>query len=133
MRWTMGALVALGCGVADEADYVASRADAECARLEACALGYFESEYADADDCADERGEELEQQHDLFAEIECDFVVDEAGPCVSRIRGMSCEDVAEGEWDSACDLVWDCSGREPYTYYGYYGYSVPTSTDRDSG
>ena len=130
MRWTVGALVALGCGVADEADYVSSRADAECARLAVCALGYFESEYADADDCANERAEELEQQNDFFAEVDCEFVVDEAGPCVSRIRGSSCEDVAEDEWEGACDLVWRCPGGRPY---GYTDYTVRTSTDVDRG
>lgn len=131
MRWTLGALVALGCAIEDEADYVASRADAECARLEVCALGYFEAEYADADDCAGERAEEIEQENEFFAEVECEFDAEQAGPCVSRIRGMSCEDVAEGEWQSACDLVWDCGDMQPY-YYGYE-YTVFTSTDRDSG
>ena len=113
-------LVAVGCGIEDEPDYVASRADAECGRMEACALGYFESEYADQEDCVDERADDLDELHDSLDEAQCEFEPDEAGPCVGRIRGMSCEDWSESDADRACDLVWTCTRDIGYTTYEEY-------------
>ena len=129
MAWrsVLVATIAAGCGVEDEADYVASRADAECTRLQACALGYFESEYGDAEDCVDERADDLDEAGKALEDAGCDFELDEAGACVTRIRSLSCEDWAENDHAAACDLVWTCE-QIPYTYYGYgydYGGGVP--------
>lgn len=108
-RAPLALAVMAGCGIEDQAEYVAERAEAECERLEACALGFFEAEYTSPEDCLEERNEALEEEADLYDDLDCKFVPEEAGPCVSRVRGLSCEDWQEGEIGQACDLVWDCS------------------------
>lgn len=103
------ALWVVGCGgIAERADYHEARGRAECSRIERCELGYFESEYSSFDDCVGERTDAIEEASDFLDDADCAYVPEEAGACVRRIRAMSCEDWAEGEAGSACDLVFDC-------------------------
>ena len=105
--WVLVLPLLVGCGEIDHRDYVASRASAECAKYRTCAQGYYESEFRDHDDCLDDVGDALNDLEDTVYDG-CDYDGVEARACVSRIRGMSCEDFAEGDAGSACDLVWDC-------------------------
>ncbi len=109
MRWALmlATLLATGCGSLDHKDYVDQRAAAECKQLSVCARGYYESEFRDMDDCVNDWGDDLDDLEDVAFD-DCDFDGKEASACVSRIRGLSCEDYAEGDSQGACDLVWDC-------------------------
>ena len=102
------ATVALGgCGDMALSDYREARASAECKRSSVCALGFFESEYVDLEDCVDEVSDSLKALEDSIFDS-CDYDGMEASRCVSRIRSLSCEDYVEGEASLACDQVWDC-------------------------
>lgn len=102
-------LLVAACGSIEErADYVDRRAAAECGQIERCELGFFESEYRDRDDCIDERSKQLDEASDALNDQDCTYVPEQAGACVSRIRSFDCEEWAEGEAASACDLVWNC-------------------------
>lgn len=98
------------CGIEDPQEYAEELAAAECDRIETCSLGYFQSEYVDADDCRQERRRDLDEANDGLDDAGCRFVAEEAGPCVSRVNALSCEDWAEDGDGLACDLVWDCAG-----------------------
>ena len=100
----------VGCGpIEKEKDYINARAAAECRQLERCALGFFESEYRDRDDCEGEVADDIEDYNDAQDDNGCDYIPEEAGHCVHRVRSMSCEEWGEGEVGSACDLVWNCN------------------------
>ena len=110
MRLRALLLVLVGCGpIDDPGDYVAERADVECAQIERCERGYFESVYGDREDCASERGDQLDEWVDAQEDRDCVYVGEEASRCVQRIGNLSCEDWIEGEAAAACDLVWDCT------------------------
>lgn len=110
------AAVLVGCGAEypSDTDYAAARAEAECARLERCSLGFFESEYGDRDDCLSELTDDYDDLNDQYDQIDCTYDGAEAGACVSRVRSMSCDDWYDGDSGRACDLVWSCD------YQGYY-------------
>jgi hypothetical protein len=108
MRW-MTALIAAGCGAIGTPDDLAEAlAEAECQQIERCALGLYEATYSSDDDCLTERGDVIDDDNDLYAQLDCTFLPDEARACVQRIRGLSCEDWALGRAGLACDLVWSC-------------------------
>ena len=104
------ALLLVGCGaIENPKDYADARARAECARIQSCELGRFESDFSSEEDCLDDRADVIEDNNDDLDDADCRFVPEEAGACVSRIRGLSCESWFEGESSLACDLVWTCS------------------------
>lgn len=106
--WVVLGLVAMsGCGELKLSDYRDARARAECNRASVCARGFFESEYVDMEDCIDDESSDLKDLEDTVFDS-CDYDGLEAARCVSRIRGLSCEDYVEGEASIACDQVWDC-------------------------
>ena len=111
MRNGAASLLLCACAgsYATASDYGEARATAECGRIQRCDLGFYDSEYSSQEDCVDERGDEIEEQNDQLDEADCRFSSEQAGACVSRIRGMSCEDWAENDASQACDLVWDCT------------------------
>lgn len=102
----------VGCAIDEPSDYATARAEAECGRIERCELGRFESQYNSLDDCVGEVEDQIREGNQLQNDLDCEYVPEEAGLCVRRIRGMACEEWAEGEVFQACDLVWDCiTGR----------------------
>lgn len=104
------ALLLIGCGgIESPSDYADARARAECGRIHTCELGRFEADFSDDEDCIDERTDDIDENNDDLDEADCRYVPEEAGACVTRIRGLSCESWAEGESGLACDLVWDCT------------------------
>jgi hypothetical protein len=113
-------IVASGCGgIGSELDYAQARAEAECGQMEQCELGRFESEYTSLEDCVNQHRELIEDSNRGFGDLDCEYVPDEAGHCVSRIRWMSCEEWRQGEAGIACDLVWNCTDVFDNYYYGF--------------
>ena len=109
LRNGMLGVLLTACGpIDDEDDYAESRAAVECAQVERCELGYFESEYRDRDDCVDERAEKIQEANDAQDDRGCSYVPEQAGHCVRRIRSFDCEEWAVGQANAACDLVWNC-------------------------
>lgn len=111
--WRAATLLLAGCGaIASPSDYAEARANAECARLQTCERGRFESEFSSDEDCIDTQTEAIDENNDDLDDADCRYVPEEAAACVHRIRGLSCESWFEGESGLACDLVWNCSGED---------------------
>ena len=98
----------VGCGALEHNEYVQELAEGTCSKIKSCALGQFESEYRDYDDCVDEVADNIDEFDDNLPRA-CDFDGEEARRCVSRVRSMGCEEYAEGATSMACDLVWTCN------------------------
>ena len=111
--WRAAALLLIGCGpIASPSDYAEARAEAECARIRTCERGQFEAEWRDDEDCVDDQAEAIDENNDDLDDADCRYVAEEAGACVRRIAGLSCESWFEGESGLACDLVWNCSEED---------------------
>jgi hypothetical protein len=112
-----------GCGaIANESDFADSLARQECSKLERCALGYFEATYSSEEDCLRERADDIRDGNEQLEDLDCEYIPEEAGHCVRRVSGLSCEEWAEGEGGSACDLVFQCDEID----YTYSYYTTPT-------
>jgi hypothetical protein len=120
VRW--GSLLLVACGAIESPDdFFQIRAKAECKQIERCQRGSFDSEYSSFDDCVNEAAAGLTDEHEYFVEtLDCVYVPDEAGKCVSLIQTMSCEDWQENDKFLACDLVYECLGG---------GFTTPTTTE----
>ncbi len=111
-RHLIMAVLLAGCATVAESDFATELSVVECRQLQRCAKGEFESAYdGKMNDCVDYRGDVLDDFVDINGEI-CEYNDDQAGLCVRRVSGMSCEDWAEGDGVRACDLVYDCSDPE---------------------
>jgi len=123
MRWIALAAVC-GCGgsIEAEGDYAEARAQAECGQLERCSRGYFDTTWPSEKDCVDDFKKQIGQVDDQLQDADCDYQADEAGLCVSRLKGLSCAEYTLGYEAKACDIVWDCGGGgtqlPPYSYEG---------------
>jgi hypothetical protein len=107
-------VVAACAGPIDEpADFAQKLAEAECRHVERCQQGLFESEYSDFDDCVDDHVELIEEGIEFSEDVlDCTYVPEHAGLCVSRVRSLDCEQWAAGYEGVACDLVFDCLDGE---------------------
>ncbi len=104
-------LVACGGAVTQE-DFAAQYAPLWCDQQRTCALGAYESEFRDKDDCETTVLEDKETESEANDAAGCAFDADEAEACLAAIREATCEDWYEGEVDEDCAEVWTCAGGQ---------------------
>ncbi len=107
----LASLLATGCfgvGEVSEDNWTEKYADVYCKQTQTCARGLYESEYSDREDCLDEVQDLLDEQAEVFEELNCDFDEAEAQECLESFHSADCESVYEGDFADDCDKVFDC-------------------------
>ena len=108
---SLALLFATGCfgvGEVDEDNWTEKYANVYCKQTETCARGLYESEFSDREDCIDEVQDQLEEQEEVYDELNCDFDEAEAQECLESFNSADCESVYEGDFVDDCDKVFDC-------------------------
>ena len=80
-----------------------------CDQTRTCALGYFESEYRDEDDCLTTIEEQFSVEGSENDAKGCVFDIEEAKACIEALKGATCEQWFEGDAIEDCADVWTCA------------------------
>jgi hypothetical protein len=108
LKWGAVFLAACVGDIESPDDYATKRAEAMCQRIERCQQGEFERDYSNRDECVEDNAAVIQDEIEFLDLLDCTYLPDHAGLCVSRIRQLSCEEWFEEEAFKACDLVFDC-------------------------
>lgn len=82
-----------------------------CQQTRTCALGYYESEYRDEDDCISQVEEQYSAEGTENDAAGCVFDLEEAEACVEALKGATCEEWFEGDALEDCADVWTCASE----------------------
>jgi len=107
LSWTLMA----GClGIVDEDNYAEKYSPLFCSKTKECYRGYYDSEWADMNDCIEDVRDQYEDVIDQMDDNNCDFEDKKAKECLLDLSDANCEDYFEGDAteDCAFNKVWDC-------------------------